>query len=306
MNAICERSAIIETVLPRPGFGKVALVIARDLQSSLSAPEAAWFQLLVGYLAAAAGEEIAFETAIAGSAPKDVVMRSGAVQIECKAFLMATDLIEIWRTHRDCFQGIRDLVPKGNWHVEIFSEWSRAWSFEPYIQLVRDLGLEGLKAEDHRLTISPSEHKSEPIGTWAPGARMQVFGTTTTPPVVFPFSMVTGDERSILFSGPRFDEIARFQNSVHDKHHQMLPDVCNIIALDTADFTGEVATLPQRLGQVFSAELNRRVSGLFLVARSVAAGGRTVVRYELEQNPHAMIGVPDALVRALTGEVHIG
>lgn len=310
VNQFCERTTVLAVTSGFPGFPKIAEAILEVPSASLSKPEPRWFQLLVGYALAMRGERPVFEEAIGGSPPKDIVLRGGASQVECRAFLLAQDLIEIWAAHREAFLQIKALLPEGDWQIDILATWDPVdqprWSPATLIETVRGPGIQGIDPAKEGFRISRASHGITPEGEWQKDETVQMFGATAEAPEHTPFSMVYGDKRSVAFRGPRFDEFKRIAGAVMNKQHQLISGVANIVALDTGDFVGEVSTLTSRLAELFSPEHNQKLSAILLVeTKAEPKHHATQLTTQLIENPYALVKLPTDLAERLTSNVAI-
>lgn len=306
LTLLHERSALVNEVSTKPGFKKVIKSITSEHEWSLTEPKGSWFELIVGYLTIKAGEEPFFEQKIAGI-PKDILLRSNSIHIECKSFLTAATIKEIYTEHKEVFEAIKKIYPEGTWHVQVTRDITDGKALNDLIGIFKSNSTETLKDytnDSLKITITQTEN-IKPTGKWKHGETLGLFGVEfPTDTLRRPFQIISDGYLSIHFSGPHFDQYHRFENSIIEKYRQMVEGLCNLIAIDTNDFTGDIEELTRKLsGFILTAE-NPKISGLLLINRR-AEKKEIVLTLNLIKNPYGIVKIPEDFAKAIIGQYKI-
>ena len=296
---ISDSSALLAAVDGCQGLSSVAKTIRRNPNGSLNTPVGEWLQLTVGAALRSHKFEISFEQPVGDGGPKDIVMRSRSVQIECKAFLMSPWLKEIWRCQIDTCRRLVPSLPKGRWRIAVDRDWTTNRSLDDVIELVEvahRAGKDVTTIDTKEVMVTASEHVMEPYGGLTAGG---IFGTFPRSGVEVPFSASYESGVSVLFEGPHFDQFLRYSVVLAEKYYQMVEGWCNILALDTDQYTGQRDSLSDRLRAILEAQHDSRISGLLLLSKS-RGKDQTEVRFLLVENSAASVPVDSSLASVLS------
>lgn len=144
------------------------------------------------------------------------------------------------------------------------------------VQLIDTNHREGgnlVRLPSQEISVVPSSHVVEPIGDSSRSPRMGgIFGQFSMSGLEVPFSMCYGPKVTVLFEGPRFEQLRRYSAVLIEKRRQMLEGWCNLLALDTDEYTGDKSSLSERLRNLIEDRPDSLISGLMLLSKTHGAG----------------------------------
>jgi hypothetical protein len=302
LSLILERSDLLDALSGKVGFRAVTSKISRS--GSLLEPEAEWFQLRIGGILARTEPDVAFEQDLNG-APKDLLLRRDTIHIECKSFVLAPAAKDIYDAHAHAFAEVKRIHPDGAWWIQIDRDSRDGDPIREVVQIFRSSSIDDLRRypageKGFVITVGPtaSLRGSLPKSVVSFGVS-GVDRLIESSSIFRPYSQTTDGALTVSFSGPLLDQTNKFESAIIDKKRQMVPGICNIIALDVDDFTGDFSSLEKRLQGLFQPGRNKDISAFLLIGFRAEQECSVVANVDVMTNPHAEVVAPADLVEAL-------
>ena len=301
VRVICRDAAIMTHVSSLPGLPSVCKRMVDQTDGWVHDAVGEWFQLQVASLCEELELTPALEAKLVG-VPKDVLIEHGAVQIECKAFLVPYAAKQAMREHAVWFDALEAAGLKGVFDVEILTE-SPVTSAEDIVAAVQRAVGASSPVETMAIRVTDRSDSSGHVVPSLPPevteARLQLEIRWDLPDDVFQPGSVIGNGPGLTtsFAGPPMHLLKKGQDAVESKLSQMVPDVANIIALDLTMWFGDLPRLADEL-QSWIADRDFRSISAVLLCRTEGAVLAPAVRTELRTNRLAAVPLSPDLVRS--------